>query len=371
MKKIIAVLFLFLGLFFSSHAWQELTYKELIQQYQGLAWRPGKECGIRHVLKFTPEQYENKPIALIIVHGTYAADSTEYLDANERFFTSLKKCAEKLAQMQKAPMWLIVYRWSGINSHEARREAGNNLAKILQLFNGFSLFTVGHSQGGNVINIASNQVDAPIELMMHFAVPVMLRGEDYKPNNFMLLCNFYSAHDLLQLIGAHDIATAFKQSFFTRSFGHLSSIRAYGCEHVGKCAGRVVNIGTRFHGAHADHINIKLAITAMPSIINDLSQRYRIHNNFELNLDTRHKDAPFLFIAKPTVTAKVPEDEADYSTQQKNLYKKLYGTDLPDEYKPSYFSIITNTLLLIPGVRSLCQHYNFHSYLPHLSHIAF
>lgn len=373
MKRIIVVVFSACALFQTLQAWREFTRPEIVRTYKDLAWKTGQQCGIRRVMLYTPDLIENKPIALILVHGTYAADSHEYYEDSASFFPRLQQCAEELAELYKAPLRIIFYRWSGFNSDEARKEAGRMLIKIIDGLGEYTLMTLGHSQGGNIINFASNHIQGSIDLMIHFAVPIMFESEDYKPNNFKLLCNFYSSNDIFQVLGAHNnLSKVLKASLMNRSLAGFSSMRAYIPQFVGSNAGRVVNIDTRFKGSKPDHSHIKNGISALPQILDSLSKHYVLHSDFDLNLDPTQKDAPALFMVKnSSLNGDDAAKELALSLQQQQTYKKLYGKEISADQTNSYASIVANTLLLIPPVRALAQRIKFDTYLPAISHISF
>ena len=373
MKRILVLIISICGLFQSVGAWRELTRLEIMENHGNLTWKAGGQCGIRRVCLHIPECIENKPIALILVHGTYAANSIEYYDDSANFFPRLQECAERLATTYKAPVKIIFYRWSGLNSDEARKEAAKPLVNLIDGLDASKIITVGHSHGGNLINYASNFIKRTIDLMIHFAVPVMFESEDYKPNNFTLLCNFYSSNDIIHMLGAHaNLTRALKTSIRSRSLASLAASREYTSKFVGARAGRVVNINTRFKGSGPDHSMIKNGIIAIPHILEALSLHYKLHHDFDLNLDSAtNNEPPLLVLRNTTLTSEEALKEVAYSAQQQELFKKRYGRDLSLEKPVSYFSVVANTLLLIPPLRALAQRSNFHTYMPELSHIMF
>ena len=117
--------------------------------------------------------------------------------------------------------------------------------------------------------------------MAHFAVPVLVENDLFKPNKFRLLCNFYSLTDIVQLIGATSITYALKASI-RNPIASLAASREYTRDTVGSEPGRIINIRTRFHGCETDHCTIKNAIAVLPQVLDALSTSYTVHNEFEM-----------------------------------------------------------------------------------------
>ena len=285
----------------------------------------------------------------------------------------MQECAEQIANERFLPAKIVYYRWSGFNTPLARKEAGELLAKIIDTHDGHEIITIAHSHGGTVVNYASNIINTRIEVMAHFAVPVLVEEDVFKPNKFKLLCNFYSLSDIVQLIGATSITTALKASI-RHSIATLASSREYSPQAIGPQGGRVVNIRTRFNGYETDHSAIKNAIVVFPQILDALTRNYTLHDKFDLNVDRNVKDYPVLLMVRSEKNeTEDASKEALHSLGQKELYKQRYGKDVGlAPSRLSYFSeVVANTLLLIPSVRSVCQGYNFDKFLPHLGHINF
>lgn len=357
-------------LFSGLYSWKELTYQEIRKSYGDLAYKAGLSIGIKQVLIDAPEIIEStRPLLLLVVHGTYAGKSFE---TDVPYMTRVQACGQQLALMRKAPIRIIYFGWSGLNTDKARIDAGELLAKVIDAHEGFEVITIAHSHGGTAINYASNKIKHPIDLMVHYAVPVMPQ-EEYKPSNFKLLCNFYSLTDIVQLIGSHALGKALK-SLKYHTAEALAAAREFTQERVGENSGRIVNIRTRFHGYEADHTGIKNAIAVLPQVIDDLSEQYRLHNQLELNVDITQKDNAFLLMARSELLENNQAmTEIELSKKQKEIFKKLYGKEISGfNLGFSYFShVLSNTLLLIPLVRDICRDYKLTRYVPRLSHINF
>ncbi len=372
MKRIIILLTILCSFCPLAAYWTELSPEEILSTYGDLASAKGSPCGIRRLLKHTPDPVDptKKPLALIVVHGTYAAESPEYTDS---YGTRIQVCAQQLACEWAAPTRIIYYRWSGLNTEDARKQAGETLAKVIDLHSNFHIITIAHSHGGTVVNYASNSIKNPIDVMAHYAVPVMAEHPAWRPNNFKLLCNFYALSDIVQLIAATTVTKAFKEGLKLQ-LTQLAPFREHSAQTAGSNAGRIVNVRTRFHGYETDHSSIKNAIVVLPHLLEMLEKNYAIHNDLELNVDITQKDYPLLIMARnEQIHLEHALKETEFSLQQKQLYKKLYGHEI-SKIPPSlhyYSEIMANTLLLVPTIRQLCSDWALEKYLPQLSHIRF
>lgn len=359
---------------FGAVSWQELTNDDIATTYGTLAWKAPHLLGIRRTLLYTPEEIESKePIALIVVHGTFAAESKEYQNEARYFFPGVKTYAQKLADEHKTPVRLIFYRWSGYDSHQHRHEAGKHLAQVIDEHHGHRIITIAHSHGGNVVNYASNHIKDKIDVMIYFGTPVITGEAVYRPSNFTMLCNFYSPSDLIQLLGATDAHKAWRGAL---KMWHtpLMSFRNYCLENVGTQAGRVVNVCTQINGYDADHSDIKNIVSQMPAIMRNFTEHYQLHDDFNLNVDMRHSNSKYKVIC---ALKKANKDQADAaiekeikrSEEQKELYRKLYSKEMGSVLPRLRYlsSLAFNTLILVPHIRSLCERYKFYKFAPFMA----
>ncbi len=93
-------------------------------------------------------------VKAVLVHGTFA-NQTDWDDPDGPFAAALK---ERLAA-DGAHLTVEEFRWSGLNAHEARRDAAVALAEKLtrDCAAGWDeLFVVAHSHGGTVTRLALN-----------------------------------------------------------------------------------------------------------------------------------------------------------------------------------------------------------------------
>jgi hypothetical protein len=96
---------------------------------------------------------------VILVHGSFSASSIWH-SSQGLFFRSLEETAKALDQTA------VSFNWSGTPTYSEIKKAGQTLAKLIASYpKDESIILVGHSHGGNVINIASqNMIDIEAEI---------------------------------------------------------------------------------------------------------------------------------------------------------------------------------------------------------------
>ncbi len=86
---------------------------------------------------------------VILVHGTFALHA-DWCSPGGEFYEELEKQAHKIHQK------VVPFLWSGALGDTARIKAGRALTKLILSYPDFEeIILIGHSHGGNVINIAS------------------------------------------------------------------------------------------------------------------------------------------------------------------------------------------------------------------------
>lgn len=93
-------------------------------------------------------QSEITQALVILVHGTFSCEEN-WCKPNGKFYTILEKQACFLNHK------LVPFTWSGSLSHKARVQAAECLARIILSYEDEPIIVVGHSHGGNIINLAS------------------------------------------------------------------------------------------------------------------------------------------------------------------------------------------------------------------------
>ena len=136
----------------------------------------------------------------ILVHGTWGQDSDWYQSSGD-FYQTLK---EALPEQVK----IISFRWSGLFDHVQRHLAGRNLANLINSYpTGTKFILVGHSHGGNVGIIASQQLQKEHQIENFYALGTPIDTTNYLPN-MQVIKNFYnifSFGDLYQtVLGMHE-----------------------------------------------------------------------------------------------------------------------------------------------------------------------
>jgi len=137
----------------------------------------------------------------IIVHGTWSSDSSWYMSGGD-FFDAL----EKTVKQHNAHV--TAFRWSGNNTHHARENAAQNLAKLIQTYDpATTIHLIGHSHGGNVCTLAS-QLLASDPTNQHHITTLFVLGtptrKSLHPNMTIVhyFYNLFSFEDLIQPVCA-------------------------------------------------------------------------------------------------------------------------------------------------------------------------
>jgi hypothetical protein len=177
---------------------------------------------------------DDAPIFYILVHGTFHSAEDNTPQAEEHYWGE-KEFTEDIpkdffgpgSNDGKAPIRLT-FGWSGGWNDQARKEGGAMLAKgisyLKTTFPHSRVICVGHSHGGNVINVASKQLkpDTAIDCAINLATPVISYNTDkdrfddktgYYPSadGMRTLISFYSERDFVQSMGAG--ASAYKRRY--------------------------------------------------------------------------------------------------------------------------------------------------------------
>ena len=166
---------------------------------------------VRYIFFFLLFPYSNLHPVIILVHGTFASNATWYRPWGE-FYTVLFKSAAKQGEV------LVPFQWSGSLSDRAREDAAQSLAALVLSYpDSEKIILIGHSHGGNVINITSNLIESShlflkakknhkkkklIDQVFLLATPVS-EESFYTPcmNVIGHVYNLYSIGDLIQKSG--------------------------------------------------------------------------------------------------------------------------------------------------------------------------
>lgn len=186
---------------------------------------------------------DDAPIFYILVHGTFSAAEDD-TPQEEQHYWGEKDFTEVVppnffgpgTNDQKAPI-RFSFGWSGGLSDDARKMGGVTLSKgiryLKETFPNCRIICLGHSHGGNVINVASQQLEGNINMdyAIQLATPVMTYNDKHErfdnssgyypnANGISTLMLFYSEYDFVQSLGAGS------QSY-KRRYGPITGIDLY------------------------------------------------------------------------------------------------------------------------------------------------
>lgn len=222
------------------------------------------------------ELAEYRPIPFFVVHGTWAHGSPSSYDPQDATFQDLIGFAKELAFREKRPVEIVSFSWSGENSPEAREHAGTQLRMLNENFYDETMmygprWGYAHSHGGNVCNIASQ--DIYFETLIYSGTPVV-EGiiKLCSPQNIGRLINLYSSTDPWQMGGAYKQRT-FKNLFNGngREFSYQDNKRIY-------------NIRVQCNGKGPGHVSLKWLMPHFWSLIDVVEKRYRFHTSLDANV---------------------------------------------------------------------------------------
>ncbi|MGB6128350.1 MAG: hemagglutinin repeat-containing protein [Psychrilyobacter sp.] len=141
----------------------------------------------------------------ILIHGTYSAIASE----NE--WASSKSAQAKAVEEQYGGK-SVAFKWSGKNTADTRKEAGKELAQIIEGYNrkGIKVNIIAHSHGGNVVNEALKLTDGNVENLVTLGTPVR---NDHKVDSKTIekktghFLNVMSNEDKVTKMGGFDTKT--------------------------------------------------------------------------------------------------------------------------------------------------------------------
>jgi hypothetical protein len=131
----------------------------------------------------------------ILVHGTWTAQDIGWHTAETPFYTTLKQ--------HNPEARVISFAWSGNNTHQARIDAGKNLANLIESYpEGTPIILIAHSHGGNVCFLASRELaqrNSAIQLTV-VCLGTPINREFYGPSMRCIqrIFNLFSLSDFVQ-----------------------------------------------------------------------------------------------------------------------------------------------------------------------------
>jgi len=265
--------------------WYEVSHAELVDRFMA------SESMVSSLMLYCPEGelWEKRPLVFWVVHGTWSSKEEKYYAPNNKDYQSLLSFARELADRHRRPIEVVSYVWSGVDAHEARRQAGSDLRVLAEGFfsaaNGYGPYwAFGHSHGVNVILMASQEVyfDAVISL----GAPVL--AGVYTSLHVGVLYHFYSLGDPWQKAGAVDVRSLKK--FFSSLGGgertHSSSSSIKGC----------YNFRVMFDALDPGHVSLKLLVPYFWDVIDTVTEHYHYHTHFNLNVVKVFDDASYKIV---------------------------------------------------------------------------
>lgn len=255
---------------------------------------------IQGIYLFLPrvELQEYTPIPFFVVHGTWAHGTASSYDPADQTFQQLIAFAKELAYRQQRPVEIVSFGWSGENSPEARESAGTQLRILNENFYTQAhmygpRWGYAHSHGGNVCNIASQ--DIYFETLIYAGTPVV-EGiiKLCSPQNIGRLLSLYSTTDPWQFGGSYNQRTL--KTLFNgngREFAYQDNKHIY-------------NIRVQCNGKSPGHVSLKWLMPHFWSLIDVIEERYRFHNNLDANVY-------------------ISPDKIDYDLDPERLLQKIAG----------------------------------------------
>ncbi|MCK4518075.1 alpha/beta hydrolase [Candidatus Babeliales bacterium] len=110
------------------------------------------------VFSFLSLVFSSYPV-VILVHGTFS--NKKWCSPGGGFYEVLSAEAALQGDI------VVPFAWSGKLSHKFRMRAAKSLVKLIQSYpRGEKIILIGHSHGGNIINLASHLLYDPVEATM-------------------------------------------------------------------------------------------------------------------------------------------------------------------------------------------------------------
>ena len=140
--------------------------------------------------------FMNMNAIVILVHGTFASDQ-EWYRPGHPFFDDLEAEAFRMNQ------FLIPFAWTGGILDYNRNQASESLVKVIESYpKQEKVIAIGHSHGGNIINLASQKLNPSYSIDKVYLLGTPIDIKNYKPNMDRIkeLYNLYSQGDLIQQV---------------------------------------------------------------------------------------------------------------------------------------------------------------------------
>lgn len=259
----------------SEQAWYRVCDAEVVHRFMT------HEAAVGSLFLYCPAQEvvrEMRPLVFFVVHGTWARGHHEFCDVRHHLFSQVLDFVHALAVRHQRPVEVVSYQWSGVDSHEARRKAGDELRRLANSFysrrDGYgSLWGYGHSHGVSVLCAASEGV--LFDAILSLGAPVM--EDSYTPVQVKEFFHLYSSNDPWQYAGSFDRRTI--KRFFTWRGGG----RVFEGDRLMQ-RGRMINVRLQFDGMEPGHISLKKMMPYLWELFDELSSHYSYHTHFDADI---------------------------------------------------------------------------------------
>lgn len=294
---------------------------------------------VSSILLYRPAAVQHaQPLVFFVVHGTWAHAAPEYFDPNDSDYQKTLGFVTELAHREQRPVEMVSFLWSGQNTVADRRAAGSFLRILCETFytpqHGYGpRWAFGHSHGGNVIAIASQEIDFETAIML--GTPVLEDSfSQYRPRHIRRVLHLYSINDPFQYAGSFDQRSFFKKRGNGRYFAQQPDKQ-------------IVNMRVMFDSSDPGHVSLRAVWPQLWDVLDIISTRYIYHNHFDINLFlsldqvTHRYQAPLVAIREDLklrdmlpclqdgesglAVARALAAEIDFSHRQERLFASHYS----------------------------------------------
>lgn len=346
----------------------------------------------KYRVRSSSKDKSKQPILLISVHGTFSGP-TEFggnismeqsswyntLFGGEeknvmvsRLGVAIFRYAKELAEKYKNDVDFWVFQWSSWPDQGSRNKAAQELADVVLSYIAVQttdplLFSIAHSHGCNVVNMAAriinndskskseNKINLAktvkdlssginFEVGIHIASPEPLQGypdlNHEKPFNFKELYHFYSTHDATQAGGS----TVCGQGLFSRKLPCIEIQNSNG-----DWTYRIWNVRLLDNGIALNHLNVKwVAMEHVSSLITKIRNYYYDVFDLDANVNTPNSKDPLVTVRLLTTGPecgskdKLSKKQKEMDSQDRKLFQKQYGYDI--DAKDSAFTKVIKIL---------------------------
>ncbi len=238
------------------------------------------------------EKLLNKPRQVLFsIHGTFARESKEFYDPDDKTFENILAYAESLGNSVE----VVALEWTGKNAATDRIGAGQFLAGLMNDYYNdrqkyLSLNTISHSHGGNVVNAATHSISRPLDTIVSLYTPIRTDIDWFTPNTakFKTLYHIYSTSDHIQFIGSINIS----RLNFSNILGDWGARKALISQNNNAQGdgGKIYNIRVEFTGISPAHVNKEAVVGYLPQLLWYINHTYKINYDLDADIDPTNKE---------------------------------------------------------------------------------